>query len=94
MAPAPPTEGPVPDDELHIRLDLAGLSALMKAIEGAMAEGRGELRLPCNGVRVTCCGSPDALRTLTLVWRPDGDDDESELEPAPLPRTRVLETVG
>ena len=93
MDPKPTPAPEDADDDLHIRLDLAGLAALMKAIEGAMAEGRGELRLPCNGVRVTCCGSPDALRTLTLVWRPDGDDD-GELEPAPLPRTRVLETVG
>lgn len=37
------------DDELTIHLDLAGLAALMKAVEAAMATGRGRLE-PGSGV--------------------------------------------
>jgi hypothetical protein len=37
------------DDELVIHLDLDGLAALMKAVEAAMATGRGRLE-PGSGV--------------------------------------------
>lgn len=84
---------PTPDDEVHIHLNLAGLAALMGTIEQAMVSGRSELRLDWSGVSVTGGGS-DGLRTLTLTWRPDPDDGDDELEPDPLPRTRVLETLS
>jgi hypothetical protein len=89
--PESDTETPTPDDEVHIRLNLAGLAALMGTIEAAMVNGRSELRLGWSGVTVTGGGS-DGLRTLTLTWRPDGDEDERQSDP--LPRARVLETQG
>ena len=92
MKPTPTAGTGDADSELHIRLDLAGLTALMKTIEGALERGRSELRLDLSGVTVTCHGSPDALRTLILTWR--SDDDGGELEPIPTPQTRVLETLG
>jgi hypothetical protein len=93
MMSAPNTEKPIPDDEVHIHLNLAGLAALMGTIEQAMAHGRSELRLDWSGVTVTDGGS-DGLRTLTLTWRTDDDDGDEELEPEPLPRIRILETQG
>jgi hypothetical protein len=81
------------DDEVHIHLNLAGLAALMGTIEQAMTHGRSELRLGWSGVTVTGGGS-EGLRTLTLTWRSDDDGDDGELEPDPLPRARVLETLS
>jgi hypothetical protein len=93
MMPESNTETPAPDDEVHIRLNLAGLAALMGTIEQAMAHGRSELRLGWSGVTVTGGGS-EGLRTLTLTWRPDDGDGDGELEPDPMPQSRVLETLS
>jgi hypothetical protein len=40
------------DDELFIHLNLAGLAALLKAAEAAIATGRGRLDLGSGGIAV------------------------------------------
>jgi hypothetical protein len=55
-----------PDDELFIHLDLAGLAALMKAVEAAIATGRGPLKLGSGGIKVSGGAASFARVTLTF----------------------------
>lgn len=54
-----------PDDEIFIHLDLAGLAALLKAAEAAIATGRGRLELSSGGIAVRSGRSSFAKVTLT-----------------------------
>ncbi len=56
------------DDELFIHLDLAGLAALMKAAEAAIATGRGRLELGsgCRGITVRSGATSITRVTLTF----------------------------
>ena len=94
MTPEPTIESPAAVAELHIHLTLAGLAALMRTVEEAMVSGSGELRLGWSGVTVTVGGSEERLHSLTLTWRSDSDDGDDERQPDPLPRARVIDTVG
>ena len=55
-----------PNDELFIHLDLAGLAALMKAAEAAIATGRGRLELGSGGITVRSGAVSFAGLTLTF----------------------------
>jgi hypothetical protein len=55
-----------PDDELVIHLDLGGLAALMKAVEAAMATGRGRLEPGCGVMAVSSGSASFAGVTLTF----------------------------
>jgi hypothetical protein len=54
------------DDELVIHLDLGGLAALMKAVEAAMATGRGRLE-PGSGV-IAVSGGTTSFAGVTLTF--------------------------
>jgi hypothetical protein len=56
-----------PGDELFIHLDLAGLLALMRATEAAIATGRGRLKLgsASGGIVVSSGAAPFERVTLT-----------------------------
>lgn len=74
-------------DELLIQLDVAGLAALMKAVEAAMADGRGHLTLNGLGGMVASCGGraePFARVTVTFAGD-DGPSDDHWRTPLPAP---------
>ena len=81
-------------DELHVRLDIAGLAALMKTIEAAMAGGRGELRLGWSGVVVTGGGPTDGFRSLTVTYTETPGPNDKDERAGPVPRAPVLESQG
>jgi hypothetical protein len=60
------TDKMVSDDEFVIHLDLAGLSALMKAAEAAMATGRGRIEPGCGVSAVRSGSASFAGVTLTF----------------------------
>lgn len=65
----------VEDAELFIHLDIDGLAALLKAIEGAMRTGHGELTSEAYGESgtIVSSGSPGAFKKVTVTFdRPAG----------------------
>ncbi|MGA9581410.1 MAG: hypothetical protein WBR13_05515 [Allosphingosinicella sp.] len=81
--------------ELFIDLDIAGLAALMKAIEAAMAEGRGQLTLRSGGGMVVSSGCADRFAKVTVTFAgpadpPDDNWRSSRPDPEPEPRQPVL----
>jgi hypothetical protein len=83
------------DGELFIHLDIAGLAALMKAIEAAMADGRGQLALRSGGGMVVSGGGSGrfAKVTVTFAGPADPPDDawrSGQPDPEPEPRLPVL----
>jgi len=93
------TDRPGGDGELSIHLDLAGLAALLKAVEAAMVDGHGQLVLRSgSGAIVSGSGACSLLGKVTVTFddtsgSPD-DDRQDEPDPEPLPRTPVLEMQG
>lgn len=58
------TRLPLATEDLHIHLDMAGLPALMRAIETAMEGGRGRLELGPGGCGVAAqAGASGAFET-------------------------------
>lgn len=83
------------DGELFIDLDIAGLAALMKAIEAAMVDGRGHLTLRSGGGMVVSSASSArfAKVTVTFAGAADPPDDawrSGRPDPEPEPRLPVL----
>lgn len=81
--------------ELLIDLDLAGLAALMKAIEAAMAGGRGQLDLGSDGgIKVRSGPSEPYSKLIVTFARPADPPDENwrsrRPEPEPEPRLPIL----
>ena len=73
-----------------MNLNLAGLSALLKALEAAMAEGQGRLSL---GGRIAIrSGSFERFAGMTLTYDDAPDDRDPLVRPDPRPviRTPVL----
>jgi hypothetical protein len=56
------------DDELFIHLDLAGLAALMKATEAAMATGRGRLELGTGSKGIAVRTGTASFGKVTLTF--------------------------
>ena len=85
------------DGELFIHLDLAGLAALLRAVEAAMASGRGQLSLPDgSGMSVGGAGAAGTFGKVTVTFAdpagPSDDDRRSRRpDPDPIPRVPVLE---
>lgn len=83
-------------DELLIHLDVAGLAALMKALEAAMADGRAQLSLRSrSGISAGSKGASDRFGqvTVTFAGRADPRDDSwrsGRPDPEPEPRLPVL----
>jgi hypothetical protein len=69
------TQPPGGDDELMIHLDLDGLAALLRAVEAALATGRGHLTCESAGGRGIAVGSGSKAFDLVTVTfsRPRGD---------------------
>ena len=81
-----------PEKELVMHLDLAGLAALMKAIETALAEGRGRLSLGSGGGGIsvrTAAFERFATVTFTFDTSDDGDPPVRR-DPRPAARTPTL----
>jgi len=79
-----------PEKELVMHLDLAGLAALMKALEAAMAEGRGRLSLGGGGISVRT-GTFERFATVTLTFDTSDDGDPPvRRDPRPAARTPAL----
>jgi hypothetical protein len=82
------------DGELFIHLDVGGLAALMKAIEAAMTDGRGQLSLRGGGMVVSSGGSSRFAKvTVTFAGPADPPDDawrSGRPDPEPEPRLPVL----
>lgn len=82
--------------ELLIHLDVAGLAALMKAVEVAMTDGRGHLTLSSeSGMAVSASGSCDRFGTVTVTFAgpadpPDDPWRSGRPDPVPEPRRPVL----
>ena len=94
------TEAAAGEAELFIHLDLEGLASLMKAIEAAMARGRGSVSL-CGGSGMTAGGggAPQQYEKVTLTFadRPGPSDDAGwtgHPDPEPDARVPVLEMQG
>lgn len=82
-------------DELLIQLDVAGLAALMKAVEAAMADGRGHLTLRNGGGMVVSSGSTARFAEVTVTFGgsadpPDDSWRSGRPDPEPEPRRPVL----
>jgi hypothetical protein len=60
------------DDELFIHLDLAGLAALLKATEAAMATGRGRLKLGSGAGGITVRTGTESFARVTLTFSDPG----------------------
>lgn len=72
MAPGLTPEFPDEEDELFIQLDLDGLAALLRAVEAALATGRGHVTSESaggKGVRVSS-GPRDFDRVTVTFARP------------------------
>lgn len=82
--------------ELLIHLDVAGLAALMKAVESAMTEGRGHLTLSqVSGMVVSAGSSSDRFAGVTVTFAgpadpPDDNWRSGRPDPEPEPRLPVL----
>jgi hypothetical protein len=82
--------------ELLIHLDVGGLAALMKAVETAMTDGRGELML--RGGRemvVAAAGSAERFGKVTVTFAGPADPPDDAWrtgspDPEPEPRLPVL----
>jgi hypothetical protein len=61
-----------PDDELFIHLDLAGLAALMKAAEAAIATGRGRLELGSGSGGIAVRTGTASFAKVTLTFSDPG----------------------
>jgi hypothetical protein len=87
------TDRPGGGGELSIHLDLAGLAALLKAVEAAMVDGHGQLVLRSGSGAIVSGGSCSLLGKVTVTFddSPGSPDDDREDEPEPLPSTPVLE---
>ncbi|HEU0100495.1 MAG TPA: hypothetical protein VFQ67_17175 [Allosphingosinicella sp.] len=73
MAPGLKPELPDDDDELFIHLDLDGLAALLRAVEAALATGRGHVTSESaggKGVAVRSGSSHDFERITVTFARP------------------------
>jgi hypothetical protein len=70
MALQPKPDPPSGDDELFIHLDLDGLAALLRAVEAALATGRGHLTCETAGGRgiVVSSGSSHAFDLVTITF--------------------------
>jgi hypothetical protein len=87
-----------PTGKLLIHLDVAGLAALMKAVETAMTDGRGHLSLNgASGIFVSTSGSSERFDAVTVTFAGPADprDDgwrtgRPDPEPEPEPRLPVL----
>jgi hypothetical protein len=83
-------------DELLIHLDVAGLAALMKALEAAVADGSGQLMLRSgSGISVgpRCAPVRFGRVTVTFAGPADPPDDcwrSGRPDPEPEPRLPVL----
>lgn len=85
------------DGELSIHLDLAGLAALLKAVEAAMVDGRGHLTLGEGcGIAVTSSRSPEPFGEVIVKFHhhvgPSGEDEQPY--PELHPHEPVLELQG
>lgn len=93
------TDRPDVGCDLSIHLDLAGLAALLKAVEAAMVDGRGQLVLRSGSGAIVSGGGAESSPgkvTVTFIDTPGPRDDDrrGEPDPEPLPRTPVLEMQG
>jgi hypothetical protein len=70
MAPDTKPNPPGGDDELFIHLDLDGLAALLRAVEAALATGRGYLTCESAGGRgiAVSSGSSKAFDLVTVTF--------------------------
>ena len=84
------------NSELLIHLDVAGLAALMKAVERAMTDGHGHLSLHgATGMVVSASGSPDRFGAVTVTFAgpadpPDDSWRTGRPDPEPEPRLPIL----
>ena len=84
------------NDELLIHLDVAGLAALMKAVEAAMTDGCGHLILKGgSGMVVGHGGSPKRFGKVTVTFAgtadpPDDSWQTGRPDPEPEPRLPAL----
>lgn len=83
------------DGELFIHLDVAGLAALMKAIEAAMAGGRGQLVLRGGGGMAVSDGGSGRFSRVTVTFAgpadpPDDSWRSGQPDPEPEPRLPAL----
>lgn len=83
------------DGELLIHLDVSGLAELMKAVEAAMTDGRGQVELRSGGGMVVSSGGSDRFATVTVTFagRADPPDDawrSGRPDPQPEPRLPAL----
>lgn len=74
MAPGFKPHPPSGDDELFIHLDLDGLAALLRAIEAALATGRGHLTCESAGGRgiAVSSGPSHAFDQVTVTFSRPG----------------------
>jgi hypothetical protein len=85
--------------KLLIHLDVAGLAALMKAVETAMTDGSGHLSLHHgSGMAVGTSGSPDRFDAVTVTFAGPADPPDDawrtgrpDPEPEPLLPVLVLQ---
>jgi hypothetical protein len=70
MAPETKPNPPRGDNELFVRLDLDGLAALLRAVEAALATGRGHLTSESAGGRgiTVSSGSSHAFDLVTFSF--------------------------
>ncbi|HYG47791.1 MAG TPA: hypothetical protein VD846_07595 [Allosphingosinicella sp.] len=91
---------PAADAELFIRLDVAGLAALLRAVEAAMIDGRGHLTLGGgSGMIVSGTAPSGRFGTVTVTFTDaEGPADDAgstgRPDPEPLPRMPILELQG
>lgn len=75
MAPGLTPELPDGDDELFIHLDLDGLAALLRAVEAALATGRGHVTSESaggKGIQASSGASRNFDRVTVTFARPRG----------------------
>lgn len=60
------------DDELFIHLDIEGLAALLRAVEAAMATGRGHLQPREGSAEIVGNNSRIAFRRVTVTFHNAG----------------------
>ena len=75
MAPRPKPELPGDEEELFIHIDLDGLAALLRAVESALATGRGHVTSDSaggKGISVSSGSSRPFDRVTVTFTRPRG----------------------
>ncbi|HYG47792.1 MAG TPA: hypothetical protein VD846_07600 [Allosphingosinicella sp.] len=82
------------DAELFIHLDMDGLAALLRAVEAAMATGRGHLTPRSGSAVIVGSGGSGAFGRVTVTFAhsagPSHDRGPiSKPTPDPVPRSRV-----